>query len=337
MKRHAHPGVVQRFFAFLAQHNLDGSRLAVAFSGGPDSTAAAICAAEAIRAGRLVTAVAVHVDHGARPESRHEAARAASMAETIGLPYRVVHLELSSGPTEGEMRDARYAQLAQAMSAEHLDVLVTGHHRRDQAETVLLHLVRGTGMEGVSGMAPLELLPTAAGPLNVARPFLAEDPHQLSALVRSMGLEPIVDPSNLEIAFRRNFVRHEILPRMAEVNPDAELHIARCAEIVAAEDEFLDTHCAALLPEVVVNDSLNGPALLLHHPAIQRRLIRLWIASQLTIELRFDRVEAVRAAVLAGTGNVTIQLGDGWEAFQSDRRFTLRKSETGKGEYGVES
>jgi tRNA(Ile)-lysidine synthase len=170
-----------------------GTEVCCAVSGGADSLA---LLALAVEAGCVVTAV--HVDHGLRSGSAREAEVVRSAAEQLGAAFRAERVTVEPGPNvEARARAARYVALPP-------DVLV-GHTADDQAETVLLNLVRGAALDGLAGMAP------ARRPLRRLRRF------ETRALCLALGLDPVVDPSNQDPAFRRNRVRHELIPLLSAI------------------------------------------------------------------------------------------------------------------------
>ncbi|MDQ4133384.1 MAG: tRNA lysidine(34) synthetase TilS, partial [Actinomycetota bacterium] len=170
-----------------------GTAVTCAVSGGADSLALLVLA---VAAGSDVTAV--HVDHGLRAESAAEASVVEAAARLYGAGFRAERASVAPGPNlEARARAARQAVLPP-------DAL-TGHTADDQAETVLLNVLRGAGLDGLGGMA--------AG----RHPILGLRRHETSAVCRSEGLRPVQDPSNADPSFRRNRVRAEVLPLLADV------------------------------------------------------------------------------------------------------------------------
>jgi tRNA(Ile)-lysidine synthase len=196
-----------------------------AVSGGPDSLALLVLAVEA---GCDVTAV--HVDHGLRPGSAAEADVVAGVAERWGAGWSSVRVELEDGPDlEARARRARTAALPAGT--------LTGHTADDQAETVLLNLLRGAGLDGLSGFDP------ATRPLRALR---RRETHKLCA---DLGIHPVHDPSNDDPRFRRNRVRHELLPLLdAIAERDVAGVLARQADHLRADAELLDELAEALDP-----------------------------------------------------------------------------------------
>jgi tRNA(Ile)-lysidine synthase len=326
MKRGASAGVVQRFLAFLELHNLTDEVVGIGLSGGADSTALAICAGEARRAGRL-SPVLIHVDHGVRGDSSADCAIVALTADALKLELLAVQLQgLTAGSSEADMREARYGAFIDQLASRGASTVFTGHHARDQAETVILSLARGQGPEGASGMAPVERLTFGDAAVTVVRPFLEESPQSLADLVADYGLATLDDPTNASVDRARNLVRHRVIPALEEINPAAIQNIARSAEIARDENAALDTQVRDRLADLAKGPVLKGAALAEEPVAIQRRAIRTWVQGQTGTLMSFDRTEAVRRMISEGTGGVDVELGDGWIARQAKREVTLVRS-----------
>ncbi|MDQ6747707.1 MAG: tRNA lysidine(34) synthetase TilS, partial [Candidatus Dormibacteraeota bacterium] len=178
-------------------------RVVVAFSGGPDSTALLHGLRRA--SGRLrLELLAVHVDHGLRgADSAADRDAAAACCAELGVPLRVVEVK-PRGRSEGATRDARHAALEVVAAEVDAATIALGHTADDQAETVLLHLLRGSGLEGVAAMSPREG--------RRFRPLLGVWREQVEAYCRRHGLRPVRDASNVDLGFARNRVRHELIP-----------------------------------------------------------------------------------------------------------------------------
>ncbi|MDQ3574449.1 MAG: tRNA lysidine(34) synthetase TilS [Actinomycetota bacterium] len=222
-----------------------GSPLTCAVSGGADSLALMVLATAA---GCRVTAV--HVDHGLRPGSASEADVVASAAARFGAAFRSERVQVRPGPNvEARARKARRRVLP-------LDA-ATGHTADDQAETMLLNLVRGAGRDGLGGMRP--------GP---TKPLLALRRSETRALCSALALEPVVDPSNLDPGLRRNRVRHELLPLLESIaRRDVVPVLTRQADLMRDEADLLDELSSAL-------DGNDGHSLAAAPPALARRAVR---------------------------------------------------------------
>ncbi len=228
-----------------------GERIIVGVSGGPDS----LTLLDLLQrlAGRWGWSLHVaHLDHGLRPESAAEADFVRALAEARGLPITVERAELPARVREGvaveeTARRYRYAFLARVAVAEGATAIAVGHNADDQAETVLMHLLRGSGLDGLRGMLPsrplrdYRLLPSETPPadLRLVRPLLFIPRARIEAYCRRRGLRPLRDPSNAETTFFRNRLRHEVFPCLEEVAPRFRERLTRLAEVVRADAELL--------------------------------------------------------------------------------------------------
>ncbi len=228
-----------------------GSDVTCAVSGGPDSAALLVLAT---RAGCRVTAV--HVDHGLRAGSADEADVVAAIADRFGAAFRSVAVAVVDGPNlEARARAARYAALP-------ADVL-TGHTADDQAETLLVNLLRGAGTSGLAGMRP--------GP---RRPLLGLRRAETEAVCDALALAVVRDPSNLDPRHLRNRVRHELRPLLDDLaRRDLVPILTRQADLARDEADLLDELAAAI-------DPTDAKALVAAPVAIARRAVRRWLTGE---------------------------------------------------------
>lgn len=201
-------------------------RLAVGVSGGPHSLALGLLAQDFARE-RGGDALGLVVDHGLRPDSAAEAAWTARTLRQAGMAAEILTLELPRGAAVQERaRTARLDALLAACAARGRPWLLLGQHRMDQAETILFRALRGSGIAGLAGMAPLR----PAGAALILRPLLGMPPVRLEALLRQRGLRPLRDPSNQDARFTR------VALRQALADPDGTG--AGVAALAAAGDAF---------------------------------------------------------------------------------------------------
>jgi tRNA(Ile)-lysidine synthase len=227
-----------------------GTPVACAVSGGADSTA---LLALAVGAGCQVTAV--HVDHGARPGSAVEGEVVARSAASLGAAYRQVTVAVAPGANfEARARTARHAALPAGA--------LLGHTADDQAETVIVNVLRGAGLDGVAAIRP-----------DARHPILALRRREAVELCTALDLEVVVDPSNDDPAFVRNRIRHEVLPLLGDVGDrDVVPLLCRLAGHAREAVDHLDGEAARL--DVVDVRALAGAP-----PALARRAIRRWLRS----------------------------------------------------------
>lgn len=224
--------IVSKVRTFVRRHDvLRPGPLVLAVSGGTDSTALALILAELAEQLGLVLHVA-HFDHRTRPaDAAADAQFVADLAFRIGAPLRVGRAERPA-KSEDDARRERYAFLRRA--AEHVGAtaIATGHTLDDQAETVLLHLVRGSGLAGAAGMRPLRD--------GIARPLLTIARSDTSAICRAAAIVPREDPTNSSLRFARNRVRLRVLPELEALNPKVREALARFADAAAEVDVSLE-------------------------------------------------------------------------------------------------
>jgi hypoxanthine phosphoribosyltransferase len=227
-----------------------GAPLACAVSGGADSLALLVLATAA---GCAVTAV--HVDHGLRPGSEGEAEVVASAAARFGARFESHRVTVAPGPNlEARARAARFGVLPGDVA--------TGHTMDDQAETILVNLLRGAGADGLAGMEP-----------GARHPILGLRRHETHALCAAVGLVPVCDESNDDPAFVRNRIRHELLPLCAAVaGRDPVPLLARQAGLLRDEVALLDSLATERLP-----DPADARAVAAAPRPLARRALRRWL------------------------------------------------------------
>lgn len=251
--------------------DLPAGPLVVALSGGADSAALAYLALEADE-----QLTAVHVDHGL-PDSAKMSAAAAAVAEVLDVSLRTIRVEVERGPSlEEQARSARY----QALHSLDGPVL-TGHTRDDSVETVLMNLIRGTGVRGLGGIP-------AHRPPNVYRPILHVTRDETREIAMLAQLPFVDDPMNQDMSLTRNRVRLEILPRMREINPQVAESMDRLSRMARAETELLDEvaapHLGSVLPiSVLMTLPMPIAERVMHHAleahgvgATADRIARMW-------------------------------------------------------------
>lgn len=230
----------QKVVRFIRQHNLvtDKTPLVVAVSGGADS----VCLLHALLELRGELGVELHVahlDHQLRgSDSRADTRYVANMTCRLGVPTTIERRDVrgyhagQGASLEESAREVRYAFLAEVARSIGADRVVTGHTLDDHAETVLLHLIRGTGTGGLRGLQPINSWQTGAGSLTVVRPLLEVTREETSEYCHHRRLRPRLDVSNLSLSPLRNRIRHQLLPLLVDYNPrivDALVRTARLA------------------------------------------------------------------------------------------------------------
>ncbi|HYD40637.1 MAG TPA: tRNA lysidine(34) synthetase TilS [Anaeromyxobacter sp.] len=241
-----------------------GDHVLAALSGGPDSTALVAALAALRDAGALAALSAVHVDHGLRPGAADVDAATAT-CRALGVPLTNVAVVVPPGNVQAEARRQRYAALRAEAARAGATRIATGHTRTDQAETVLLRLLRGAGARGLSGIPPRRGA--------IVRPLLDRSRAEVLAFLSTAGLAWREDPTNASPRYARNRVRHELVPVLAKLAPAAERAIARSAELLRADERALSTRARA-----AAGDRGADVTRLRAEPlAVRRRIVRrLW-------------------------------------------------------------
>jgi tRNA(Ile)-lysidine synthase len=275
-----------------------GAPLSCAVSGGADSVALLLLA---VSAGLEVTAI--HVDHGLRPGSADEALFVESVANDHGARFLAERVAVPPGPNlEARARAARYA----ALPAD----VATGHTADDQAETVLLNLLRGAGVPGLAAMRR-----------GLRHPILGLRRAETRALCAASGIAPLRDPMNRDPAYRRVRVRHEVVPLLDDVAArDVVPLLARQADLAADAVDALDA-CVAPIDPTDVRALRAAPV------ALARWALRRWIRETTGAEhpvdaAALDRVLAVVALEVRAT-----QIEGGWRVARTAGRLRLERPE----------
>ncbi|HEX9373310.1 MAG TPA: tRNA lysidine(34) synthetase TilS, partial [Roseiflexaceae bacterium] len=325
-----------------AQRMIDaGAPVVVAVSGGPDS----LCLLHILATLRDDLGIALHVahlDHMIRgAESETEARFVADLARSWGLPATVEAVDVpdlaQGGNLHAAARAARYDFLARVARSAGAQAVAVAHHADDQAETVLMHLLRGAGPEGLGGMRPVvpwhewapdketrrpgdkvsdscSLSPGLLVSPSLIRPLLQVTRADIESYCTEHGLAPRRDPTNLDLDATRNRIRHELLPRLIEYNPHIVEALGRTAAICADEQAFVSAALDAAWPELARERDgavdFDGAAWRALHPALQRAAIRRAHAllarspagGRDAATLGLEHVEQARALIAGGVG-----------------------------------
>ncbi len=271
---------------------VSGAPVIVACSGGADSLALL-----ALAAGAGCAAVAVHVDHGLRPGSDADFPIVAAAAERLGVAATRSRVTFAAGANlEARARDARYAALEQARAESGASVVLVGHTADDQAETVLLNLLRGSASAGLAAMAARQGA--------IVRPLLGLRRRDTLEICARLQFAPVVDPMNGDTRFRRVWLRREVLPLLeAGAHRDLRALLARQAEVMRDESDLLDALATRALAAAGDPPAVRELAAL--EPAIARRALRIWLGGPPPALATIDSLLAVvagerRAVELAG-------------------------------------
>lgn len=254
------------------QLGLEGGSVLLAVSGGADSSALLVGTARVRERLGLQVEVAT-LDHGLRPEAREEVEAVARLAARWGLPchVRALHLKAGSG-LEARAREARYAALETLRCERGLQVVATAHTATDQAETLLMRLVRGTALRGAAGIH-------RARPFLV-RPLIEHTREEVEAFLRAHDIPFVSDPMNVDPAFLRARIRHEVLPVLARAAGFPVVpRLATFARLAAEDEALLGELADSAWSRLVLSDgSLDGVGVRALEPPLRRRVLARLLA-----------------------------------------------------------
>lgn len=315
------PGLAEHVLSVLrlassnAQFDLERDQLVIGVSGGPDSLALLHVLQSHIPADRLIVA---HLDHGLRPSSAAEAQQVALAArgsrfhtERIDV---AIHARENGQSLEEAGRIARYELLTEVARKEGAAHIAVGHNQGDQVETILMHILRGSGLGGLRGMQPASPLPGHTG-LWLLRPLLSVTREEIEAYCAENHLAPILDESNTSHSFLRNRIRGELLPLLETYNPQVRQRVIEMGEIITAEEEYLTSQATIEWDKLVIDQGpthviLNRAGWLALPLTLRRRLLRLAVAAipPGARDAGFRTIESARAVAEYGETGSRVDL-----------------------------
>jgi tRNA(Ile)-lysidine synthase len=275
----------QRVLDFIQSHRLvSGRKLVLAVSGGADS----VCLLHILVKLQEKLKVKLHIAHlnhhlrGA--ESEADAKYVSDLARQLGIPATIEGREVKNYQAEHHLsleeaaREVRYGFLAEVAKTIGTKLVAVGHTRDDHTETILLHLIRGTGTRGLQGLQPYTDWKSKSGSIVVVRPLLEISHQETEDYCQSHKLKPRIDATNISLSPLRNRVRHQLLPLLISYNPAVAQALLRTAQIARDDIDFLDREVAQLWGEVAQE---QGKAIVLDRkrldrlpPALKRYLLR---------------------------------------------------------------
>lgn len=287
---------VEKFHMFPKQ-----AKIVVGLSGGADSVAL-LHVLWAMKEDFQWDITAVHIHHGLRGEDADEdAAFAAAFSETLGIPCVVRQFDVKAEAKRRKLGEEETGRLLRyevfREIAGEKGFIAVAHHQKDQAETLIMRLCRGTGLTGLVGMAPVRG--------NICRPLLFCSRAEIETYCRENHLEWREDASNLEEKYTRNKLRLKVLPVLEEINPKAVEHIAETAEILALEEDFLEQQAKICYESVKLPGAevaLDRQKLAALHPAMRKRVLRKAMGEFLSADVSQVQIEALEDLLKKETG-----------------------------------
>lgn len=321
----------------IRRHHLlgDGDRILVAVSGGPDSVGLLYLLHGLREEFQLQLAVA-HLEHGIRGEAaKDDALFVAALADFLKLPFHVKEIDLpkmkldaGKGNLEALGRAERYRFFADVARERKIDKVATAHTLDDQAETVAMWFFRGAGLKGLGGMSPLHQIVAGGDSVTVIRPLLEVSKAEILQYLQERSLDYRLDRTNQDSVLLRNWLRLDLLPKVQQrFDSRVPARLAQQAEIFRDEDAFLDGLARSSYRAMSEAGCLKRPALLNAAQAVQRRVLRLWIA-QTRGHLRgleFIHIEDMLRLIEQGPPQGRVPIPGGWEMVREYETLKLAK------------
>ncbi|HLV09749.1 MAG TPA: tRNA lysidine(34) synthetase TilS [Halanaerobiales bacterium] len=333
----------QDFKNYIKQNNLfnKGETLLLGVSGGPDSLTM-LDLFYRLKEEYYLKLIVFHLNHRFRAEGVLEAEFVKKQADKFGLKAVIEEYDVPAyikekgvSPEEGA-RDIRFSLMKKYACKYKLKKISLGHNRDDLVETVFLNLLRGTGLKGLTGIAPLQ----SYGGLKIIRPLLNIYRHEIEEYCKEKHLEPVQDPSNKENIYTRNKLRNELIPYLErEINNGIKETIARMAENIKLEDDFMSETATRQLREIRSAKSENVIVLSLEklsnlHLALRNRVIKkaIGIIKGDYTDLYSYHYQDLNKLILRGQTGKYIELPDGIRARRSYDKFILERDSGTKGD-----
>ena len=325
--RGAPPAMTNRWEAFRQRlEPLPSGKCLIGLSGGADSVALTRILLPMRDAGEIEIE-AIHVNHGIRgPEADGDEAFVRKFCAENGVTLHTIRLDLAGREDENTAREARYRAYAQVLREREIPTLILAHQRDDQAETFLMHLIRGAGPAGLRAMRSRE----KRNGYMLLRPMLDISGEELREALAAEGIPWREDRTNREPRYLRNRIRLEILPEMEKIAPGIRTRLARTARMIGEDEDALDARAERLLAENSGAGWIGTDVLRAEPEAIRSRMLRRWWRKNGPElderELSYAQTKRLEELITAGPGT-TVNLPAGWRARKRKGRMILIPAE----------
>lgn len=341
------PLFLEQLQQIITEHSLiqKGDQLLVGVSGGPDSIALLHGLHQLQKIGQWSLFV-IHVNHGLRgEESDQDALFVRDFCQQRKIPCYIRKVDVAAivaqqgGNKQAIARQKRYEQFRLLAEELHIHKIMLAHHADDQAETILLHLLRGTGVSGLAGMR----LKRRWKEKWLIRPLLGVTREEIEQYCREQQLNPRHDSSNDMPIYTRNRVRHELLPQLETFNPNIRISLCQLAEIVQDEEEVWEEQVESALKDCLLSETperftISTDRFRRLSVALQRRLVKLilnYLVKNGTSEITSETVEQVRRVMHHPHPSVQIDLPHGLRLYRQYEQgiFTYQKASLSAGTF----
>ena len=247
---------------------------------------------------------AVHIHHGLRREADHDEAVVRDYCAQLGVPLTVIHEDVAAIAAERHLsleeagRCVRYEHFEAVRVTAGADYVITAHTASDQTETMLMHLIRGCGVDGLCG------IPATRG--CIRRPMLCCNRREIDEYCALNAIPFVTDASNYDTKFTRNDIRHRVLPLLREINPSVDAALLRLNSCAAEEADYLNVLAQNALDEATCTGGYDVQAFLTQHKVVRHRMIRLLMRYHAVTTIEESHILAAERVVLSGCGSVDL-------------------------------
>ncbi len=290
-----------------------GDRVLVALSGGADSVAL-LNSLYLLQKDLCITLTAAHLHHGIRgKEADADLALCENLCQTLGIPLVVEHQNipaLCKQTGEGEEECGRRVRYEFFSSIPNVDKIATAHTANDNAETLLLHLLRGSGLQGLRGILPKRK--------NIIRPLINCSRTQVEEFCKEQKLNFATDSTNIDTRYRRNFVRHNILPILEQLNPSFVESVGRCTKANQKDFDYLCLVGEQLLCDAKTKNGYSLSVLQKSHPVVLHYALKSLFQKERVPSCQSVQWKALETLIQKGEGKCTLNGGFTAMAFQGN-------------------
>ena len=268
--------VISKVKLFLERYNLYNKVFVVGFSGGYDS----MCLLD-ILSGLDIKPVAAHYNHGWRPEANYEEERCREFCKSRGIEFYSEHAPADLPKTETAAREVRYDFFERVSEKYHADGIFTAHNCDDNVETVIYRIIKGTGITGLKGIQEVRG--------NIYRPILNCSRAEIEEYCKTHKLTPNTDSSNTNNKYKRNFIRHKIIPAMEEINAELKSSVNKLSELARLDDNIIQEYIKEIKKKTIKENCIIIPEFIKLSDALMQKIVYTQLSNYLE-EYDFKRV-----------------------------------------------